>query len=325
MELERSTWEKRRPDEPVMLSLVVPSYRQRATIAQELDQLHDLLRTITPRHELILVIDGNEDGTREALLQRAWFPELRVECFVPNQGKGFALRHGLSVAQGALVAFLDAGGDLDPHELVRFLAAQTLYDADIVIGSKRHSLSEVSYPALRRLYSRVYQLLNRALFRLKVRDTQVGMKLFRREVLTAVLPRLVVKAFAFDLELLVVAHHLGFRRIVEAPVRLQHGFSSSISWRAIYKTLWDTLAVFYRLRILNWYDVPHMVANLPQAETIPLTAHTPESRAVPAAVLSGAGGNARASPSVVKPPGEDVRSSAGQPAPRRARRAAPEA
>lgn len=254
----------------MLLSLVVPSYCQRATIAKELDRLHALLETLAPRHELILVIDGDEDGTKEEILRHAWFPELRVECFAINQGKGFALRHGLSVARGALVAFLDAGGDLDPHELVRFLTAQTLYDADIVIGSKRHSLSEVSYPLLRRLYSRLYQLLNRVLFRLRVRDTQVGMKLFRRPVLETVLPRLVVKAFAFDLELLVVAHHLGFRRIVEAPVRLEHGFTSSINWRAVVRALWDTAAVFYRLRFLRWYDRPRAPGIHPSVESLSL-------------------------------------------------------
>lgn len=253
------------------LSVVVPSYRQRATIAQELDRLHDLLRTITPQYELILVIDGNEDGTREEILRQEWFPELRVECFVKNQGKGLALRHGLSVARGELVAFLDAGGDLDHTEFRRFLAAMTLYEADIVIGSKRHSLSEVDYPPIRRLYSRVYQLLNRCLFSLRVRDTQVGMKLFRRAVLEATLPRLMVKQFAFDLELLVVAHHLGFRRIVDAPVRLRHGFTSSVHWRAVLQTLWDTAAVFYRLRILHWYDSLH-------TPDIHLTAESPALR-----------------------------------------------
>ncbi len=236
------------------LSLVVPSYGQRDTICAELSRLHALLSDLVPDHELLLVIDGNDDGTREELLRHAWFQGLRAVCFHVNQGKGHALQAGLRLARGELVAFLDAGGDLDPRELVRFLAAQTLYDADIVIGSKRHSLSRVQYPPLRRLYSRVYQLLIRLLFRLRVRDTQVGMKLFRREVLDAVLPSVLVKRFAFDLELLVVAHSLGFRRIVEAPITLHARFPSSVTLYAVFTTLWDTLAIFYRLRIRRWYQ-----------------------------------------------------------------------
>lgn len=267
------------PSSLVTLSVVVPSYGQRATIIADLEQLHAFLTTITPDHEILLVIDGNEDRTREAVLAHAWFEGFRAECFRTNRGKGEALRHGLALVRGDLVAFIDAGGDLRREELLRFLAAMTLYDADIVIGSKRHSLSVVSYPPLRRFYSRAYQLLNRLLFRLRVRDTQVGMKLFRRAVLEAVLPRLLVKEFAFDLELLVVAHHLGFRRIVEAPVRLQHGFPSSINWRAVVRTLWDTLAIFYRLRLHRWYDAAQPLTPPRGAETLPITVRAETRRA----------------------------------------------
>lgn len=236
------------------LSLVVPSYRQASTIADELHGLHRLLDELVPSHEIILVIDGNSDHTLEAVRRAVKLPNLKVACFVHNQGKGMALKYGLLQARGQLVAFIDAGGDLDPALLEIMLVEMKLHQADIVIGSKRHSLSEVSYPPIRRLYSSTYQLLNRVLFHLRIRDTQVGLKLFRRQVLELVLPRVLVKQFAFDLELLVVAYHLGFKRIVEAPVRLQHNFASSIGWRAVVQTLWDTLAIFYRLRIRHWYD-----------------------------------------------------------------------
>lgn len=234
-------------------SLVIPAYRQADTIAEELQTLHRLLGTLVPSHEIILVIDGNEDDSL-AMAQKIELPDLTIACFAHNQGKGMALKHGLAKARGKLVAFIDSGSDLDPTFLKIMLVELRLHQADIVIGSKRHSLSEVSYPPIRRLYSTTYQLLNRFLFRLRIRDTQVGLKLFRRQVLEAILPHILVKQFAFDLEMLVVAHHLGFKRIVEAPIRLRHNFASSISWRAVMQTLWDTLAIFYRLRILHWYD-----------------------------------------------------------------------
>lgn len=96
------------------------------------------------------------------------------------------------------------------------------------------------------------------LFGLAIRDSQVGMKLFRREVLEDVLPRLLVKQFAFDIEILAVANHLGYTRIFEAPVELYFTGVSSITNTnfliVAFNTLWDTLAVFYRLRILHYYD-----------------------------------------------------------------------
>ena len=85
------------------------------------------------------------------------------------------------------------------------------------------------------------------------------MKLYRRKVLEDVLPRLLVKKFAFDIEILAVAYRLGYRKIYEAPVEINFfSAKSRISWQKIspvvLNMLNDTLAVFYRLRILHYYD-----------------------------------------------------------------------
>src|SRR5207237_1088445 len=82
-------------------------------------------------------------------------------------------------------------------------------------------------------YSWGYQQLVRVLFRLDVRDSQTGLKLVRRDVLARSLPRMVEKRFAFDLELFVVARHLGYRRLFEAPLRIRHQFSSTILSRPL--------------------------------------------------------------------------------------------
>jgi glycosyltransferase involved in cell wall biosynthesis len=172
-------------------------------------------------------------------------------------GKGFALRYGVARSRGQIVTFIDGDGDIDPAQISAYLQIMRETGADIVVGSKRHPASQVIYPPLRRLYSAVYQLLLRLLFRLEVRDTQVGLKLFRRAVLAAVLPRIVVKRYAFDLELLVVARHLGFSHVVEAPVRIGRRFSSTINRRAIVSILWETAAIWYRRNVLRYYDRCH--------------------------------------------------------------------
>jgi hypothetical protein len=91
-------------------------------------------------------------------------------------------------------------------------------------------------------------------FRLNIKDTQTGIKLIRRDVLAAVLPRMVEKRFAFDLELFVIARRLGYKRFLEAPIRLRHQFTSTVSWRSVYRSLLDTMAIWYRLRVLHFYD-----------------------------------------------------------------------
>src|SRR5262249_39135776 len=123
------------------------------------------------------------------------------------------------------------------------------------IGSKRHPDSIVHYPRARRVASWCYQQLNRVLFRLDVRDTQAGIKVFRADVADRVFPLLLVKQFAMDLEFLAVARTLGFTRVREMPLRLDYRFTGSgVRSRAVVRALIDTAAIFYRLRILRTYD-----------------------------------------------------------------------
>ena len=87
-----------------------------------------------------------------------------------------------------------------------------------------------------------------------MRDTQVGIKLVDRRVIADVLPLLRESRFALDLELLVLAHRLGYTKIVEAPVRIEERFGSTISLKAVWLLLVDTLGLFVRYSVRHQYD-----------------------------------------------------------------------
>ena len=243
----------RRPAD-VELSVVVPCYN--AAIGLR-DVLERLLRQIEEleTYEIIVVSDGSTDETGDvarALGSRG----VHVIEHPIREGKGHALRLGLREARGTYVAFCDADGDISPDALQPFLTLMRLYDPDVVIGSKRHPLSEVYYPPMRRVLSWTYHKLVRLLFRVNVRDTQTGFKLIRRDVLADVLPRLLEKRYAFDLEFLVVARSLGYGRVFEAPVKIEYRFASKVDLRETIGIGLDTLAIFYRHYILNTYRQP---------------------------------------------------------------------
>jgi hypothetical protein len=205
--------------------------------------------------ELLVVSDGSIDGTSERLLAARSDVDMRVIHYDRNFGKGYAVKAGALAATGEWIAVVDADLDLDPAEVPSYLEVARRECLDFAIGSKRHPESVVQYPRSRRIASWWYQQLNRALFRLDVRDTQVGLKVFRREVAEEVVPLLLVKQFAFDLELLAVGRALGFTRIRELPVRLEYRFTGSeVRSAAVARALWDTAAVFYRLRVLRTYQ-----------------------------------------------------------------------
>jgi glycosyltransferase involved in cell wall biosynthesis len=235
------------------LSVVVPAYCEGPRIYDNLRHLLSELDPLGIDYEVIVVSDGNTDAT-VAEAERVPSTRVTVLHYPQNRGKGYALSTGVRHATGNLVTFIDADMELEPRDIRTFIERMRDDDLDIVIGSKRHPASEVTYPMFRRLQSLCYQLLIRVLFDLDVRDTQTGHKLFRRQVLAEVVPLLAVKQFAFDLELLVVARHLGYRRIAEAPIHLHYRFDSTIRPSAVYRILWDTAAIFYRLRIMRYYD-----------------------------------------------------------------------
>ncbi len=244
------------------LSIIIPAYRAEKFIEKNLLQVRGVLERTRYPYEVICVVDGDVDKTREkAQKVSGIYDEVKVVGYSMNMGKGHAVRFGMAKSKGDIIGFVDAGFELDPNGLSMLLEHFEWYKADIIVGSKRHPASKVIYPWQRRILSFGYQMIVRILFGLKVKDTQVGMKFFRREVLEKTMPRLLIKSMAFDVEMLAVAYYLGFKKIFEAPVELKMKFKggvSSIASKGFIKTAWgmliDTSAVFYRLNILHYYD-----------------------------------------------------------------------
>ncbi|MHB8289372.1 MAG: glycosyltransferase [Acidimicrobiales bacterium] len=240
----------------VDLTVVVPFFNPGERLDSHIASVVKTLEETGRSFEVIAVSDGSTDGSTSRLVETA--PQsVQVVALPHNQGKGEALRLGMAMGRGRYVGFIDADGDIPAEILRSFAAIATGNGPDIVLGSKLHKSSQVIYPPARRLYSFSYRMMNRVLFNLNVSDTQTGVKLVRRDVLANVLPRMLEKRFAFDLELLVVAHRLGYRRHAELPVTIRERFTSTISLRAVRGIVLDTLAIFYRLRLIRYYDVPH--------------------------------------------------------------------
>jgi glycosyltransferase involved in cell wall biosynthesis len=236
----------------------MPAYNEAHSIAENVCETVETMHALGIDFEIVVIDDGSLDGTHTAASNalRAWPDHVRVVRCWRNEGKGNALICGASYSRGEYVAFLDADMDLHPEQLANFFEIMKERNADAVIGSKFHPQSKVEYPVLRRMYSLAYYMLVRSLFGLPVRDTQTGIKLFKREVLDRVLPRVLVKRFAFDLELLANVHHFKYR-IVEAPVTLNfQRVCSRLRLPAVWNVFLDTLAIFYRMRILRYYDRP---------------------------------------------------------------------
>jgi glycosyltransferase involved in cell wall biosynthesis len=238
------------------LSVVMPAYNEASHIVANMRETIDTLLDFCPSFEIVVVDDGSPDGTYlravEALADMD--DNIRVVRYHRNAGKGNALICGFNHTRGDIVAFLDADMDLHPKQIRGMLEIMERNAADVVIGSKWHRDSKINYPFVRRLWSIGYYSLVRLLFGLPLRDTQTGLKIYRAEVLRRVFPRILAKRYAFDVEVLVNAHRLGYK-IADAPVTLQFTRSSGrVSLGDVWTVFLDTLAIFYRSRIIKYYD-----------------------------------------------------------------------
>jgi dolichol-phosphate mannosyltransferase len=264
------------------VTVVLPVHNGERFIAASVEEVLRTLGGMGRAFEVIVVSDGSTDGTVAAARAIA-HPSVAVHHYDVNQGKGFAVSFGLAHAHGRVVGWLDADLDVHPDFIRRAMTVFDQHDADAVVGSKRHPDSAVAYPRVRRVYSWGFQTLVRALFRLRVRDTQVGAKLFRREMIDTVLPLLLIKRYAFDVEVLAVGAAFGFDRVRELPVRLDYRFTGSgIDSPAVRRMLVDTMAIAYRIHLRHHYvrEFAALQRERSYARTTPEAPHVPEMEAL---------------------------------------------
>ena len=240
------------PDQPIHLSLVVPVFRGEAFIAQNVKVIARALEALGEPFEILVVSDGC-DASAVAAAEIA-DERVRALYYDRNEGKGYALCWGIAHARGRLIGWLDADLDIGPEVIVAAARRFATERVDAVVGSKRHPDSRVQYPWYRRVLSWGYQMLVRVLFRVNVRDTQVGAKVFRREMLATVAPLLLIKRYAFDIEVLAVGAEFGFDRVEEVPVELAYRFTGTgINNQAVRRMFQDTMAIAYRIHLRHWY------------------------------------------------------------------------
>lgn len=243
-------------DKQVDFSIIIPAYNEQSNIIATIEETIKVLEDFNPAYELIIIDDGSIDKTYETVINYAGpkKTKVRIEKYFPNKGKGFALKYGTGFAGGRYVMFLDADLDLHPSHFKEMYKIMQENNADVVIGSKMHKDSMLNYPFFRKILSSSYYLIIKILFRLKVKDTQTGIKLFKSDVLKRCISQVVVKRYAFDLELLVIINRKG-HKIFEAPVQVKENREfRRIGIKDAFKVFFDTIGVFGRYYFSKQYN-----------------------------------------------------------------------
>ncbi len=234
------------------LSVVLPAFDEATHIGDNVRRLLACLDDSRRACEVIVVDDGSTDGTGDAARAVA-DPRVRVLAHERNHGKGRALATGCAAAREDIVVLLDADLEIPPEDVVPLVERLERTGADVAVGSKYHPEASLEWPLGRRLLSRLYHLVTALCFRLPLRDTQTGLKALRRDTAHELVPRLRAKRFAWDLELVLLAHRAG-HPVVTGPVRVRPADRASrVGWGGALQAGFDTLRIFVRDRGLAAY------------------------------------------------------------------------
>jgi hypothetical protein len=236
------------PNDPIEFSVVIPAFNESARIADGLDELSETInRGELGRGavEVLVVDDGSTDGTSAEVERKlASFARLRVIRCPRNMGKGAAVRAGVAEATGAVLAFMDADLAVSPSFLAPLV--DELKGAGMAIGSRAVPGSSTADTSLDRVVlGRTFNRIVSVVTGLPFRDTQCGFKAFRTPIARILFHYSQVQGFAFDVDLLIIARHLGVN-VAEVPVH----------WRQIAGSHIRPLADPYRMVVdllrLRW-------------------------------------------------------------------------
>jgi glycosyltransferase involved in cell wall biosynthesis len=231
------------------VTLVLPCYNEGSRVCATLATLE---AWFGPAVDVLIVDDGSADDTAmQAERYAQGRPHVRVHRVGRNRGKGGALRSAMPVVRGDLVVFMDADLAFERSSVQR--AIDHLADADMVVGNRRHDHSYYTVPVRlfgflyrRHLVGFVFNRFVRLCVPVAQRDTQCGLKAFRRTSLQAMAPSLTSEGFALDVEMLVVAQALGLR-LAEIPVDVR--YESARSSVALAGSAWAMASDVVRIAL----------------------------------------------------------------------------
>ncbi|MFZ5477108.1 MAG: glycosyltransferase [Myxococcota bacterium] len=193
------------------LSVVLPVWNEEHRLAAGLAGLAELRRRAGTAVEAVFVDDGSTDGTLAALRREARGDVVLAE---PHRGKGAALRAGVLAAAGDRVLLADIDWSVHPGQALLLRDV----DADVVVATREGDGSRrIGEPVWRHFLGRAFNQIVQGTVLAGHTDTQCGCKLLRRDVARALFSRLTVDGWAYDVELLYLAHVEG-HTVREVPV-----------------------------------------------------------------------------------------------------------
>lgn len=239
----------------VHLSVVIPAYNEEKRIPETLVDVLRYLSRQGYRSEVLVVDDGSHDRTRDVVraASERFHPapasgpqrcELIEYPDRKNRGKGYAVRTGMRAAHGRYRLFMDADNSTTIDHVEQFFPYFQEERYDIVIGSRDVEGAQIAVHQawVKEFAGNLGNVVVRMLVLPGIYDTQAGFKMFTAKCVDDIFPRLTIDRWGFDIEILAVARHRGYR-IKEAPITWVNDPQSLVTGRAYLEVLGEVLKI----------------------------------------------------------------------------------
>ena len=168
----------------MQLSIVIPLFNESDSLNELVDWITDVMQRNAISYELLFIDDGSTDDSWLTLTRLcASSPQIRALRFTKNFGKSQALHAGFKLAQGKLVATMDADLQDSPEELPEMIQLLESEQLDLISGWKRKRYDNL---LTKNLPSRLFNWAARKSSNIQLHDFNCGLKVYRSEVVKAI-------------------------------------------------------------------------------------------------------------------------------------------
>ena len=195
-----------------LCSLIIPAYNEEKRIKPFLE---DLKTKIPSNWEVIIVCDGTD---KTAEIAKKVDDRFRVLSFSKRLGKGGGIIKGFKAATGEILGYVDADGAI-PWESIQKVFETVINGEKVAVGSRwmRDSKVLIRQPISRVILGRLYHYFTILFLRVNIKDTQCGLKVYKREVVNKVLKSITISNLSIDTAFLYHAQKAGYN-VTEIPI-----------------------------------------------------------------------------------------------------------
>jgi glycosyltransferase involved in cell wall biosynthesis len=223
------------------ISIVIPAYNEENRIGKTLPHVISYLKEFSKKNkiqtEIIVVNDGAKDKTLEVL--NTFREDITIVSYYPNMGKGYALKQGITKADGDYIYIADADFSTPIEYIEHFVEKMNKYDC--VIGSRALGKEDIKVSFFRKLLGNSSNLLIRVILGLKFKDTQCGFKMFNQKA-KAYFLMCENNRWGYDFEFLYLLQKNGLM-VKEMPVEWEAAGESHVTPGSYFKTFAELLHV----------------------------------------------------------------------------------